>query len=427
MLKALLAEGRRRERPHQHPWDDDDDDDEGLNENENETSEGTNKIYDNHDDEEEGLDIVLDCLESWIGLPPTTTATTTVTPTTTTTTAITTTMEDDGPFTSSFYKALEQFLIKVWDPKTTSDIGGNGNGRGDEPYQKQQKYQDYYSPQLLPQHQQYQYFNSTTSVGSDDDNVAAADVVSSLYHAVLQIRVTRIVRYWMELNVRGDDDDDGGGGVDDDDDDDDNPLTVELLKYMTTTTALAAAPPTRTGSSLSSSTGRDDDRNQDHGQQQQQQQQQDHQPQPSFYPLIDALFTYVGQLPLVKSQINVYTQSLMQKTMTLTTGGGGGGGGGSTAAAAAAAAGTGSATTHQKRMEQLELWQQTSAKFAQEWDEHLVHLEYIVGEVYRLGSSSVRRQIRGHFGSVWTTFVSQNNSSSSSSSRIISRSLPFTR
>jgi hypothetical protein len=75
-------------------------------------------------------------------------------------------MEDAAPFDRDFYQAIEHFLLQVWNPEEAS-----------------QKYLD-----IMDQHR-----NQTDPLQV------------SLYNSALSIRVTRLVRFWMDLNVMGTD------------------------------------------------------------------------------------------------------------------------------------------------------------------------------------------------------------------------------
>lgn len=230
--------------------------------------------------------------------------------------AISISMEDVAPFAPSFYQTLETLLIQVWNP----DQEATGFVQ-----------------------KQYMEVNH-----SADDPTKV-----SLYNLVLPIRLTRLLRYWMELNVMGRETvdvknsgycggDDRTGCLES--------LSTQLLQNATCETTV-----------LSSS-------NSTH----------------KLFPLFRALFAHVEQLPILQSHMNLYTLSLMRN--------------GSGRSGQALADPT-------SRLRQLQIWEDVTAKLNQEWDRHIDDLEFIVGEWYDLGSTEMRRQSRAHLGSVWSHFV----------------------
>jgi serine/threonine protein kinase len=107
------------------------------------------------------------------------------------------------------------------------------------------------------------------------------------------------------------------------------------------------------------------------------------------YPLIQALYHHIEQLPQLQAQIHFYTQSLMRGERNLSS--------------------SGQALTNpQTRLHHYQEVQEVAAKLTQEWEDHIEALEYIVGEWYAIGSTDIRRQSRSHLGSVWSLFVTRS-------------------
>ena len=138
--------------------------------------------------------LLLDRLEAWVGLPPSQPlfprskmgfragingdiAGT-----------LETTMEDDAPFPPSFYSALEKFLIETWKPTSEKE---DSRSQTSQTHTSGPQWRDITFDLL---HQQYRYM----MVHDEEDPMTV-----SLFKSVLSIRVTRLVRYWMELNVMG--------------------------------------------------------------------------------------------------------------------------------------------------------------------------------------------------------------------------------
>jgi hypothetical protein len=213
-------------------------------------------------------------------------------------------MEDSAPFEPALYQALESLLISAWHPNETGMLHSNV---------------------LLEQ------------------NCEPQDI--SLYMCMASVRVTRSLRYWLELNVFGS----NAMAMDTDENSHDkNTLSHLLLECCSTEN-----PPEHRGQLQ--------------------------------IPLIHALYYHIEDLPRLQSQIHLYTQSLMRGE------------------------GTGHAIANpQSRLDHYQMAQRVAAKLNQEWQDHVERLEYIVGEWYSVNSPDVRRQCRAHFGSVWSQFVSRS-------------------
>ncbi|KAL3918336.1 MAG: hypothetical protein SGILL_004286, partial [Bacillariaceae sp.] len=228
-------------------------------------------------------------------------------------------MEDAAPFDASFYQAVETLLLEVWNPEEAS-----------------QKYLD-----IMDHHR------------SEDDpqNV-------SLYTSILSIRVTRLLRFWLDLNVTGSDHIDvalDGNDIDKHQ----NTLTYHMLKLCSTEN-----PPSAEASTQFS-----------------------HQ----FCPLVQALYQHVEQLPYLQSQIYLYTQSLMRGAPRDSNRVGQG------------------LSNPQARLAHLQMSQKVTEKLNQEFESHISDLEFIIGEWYAMGSVDVRRQSRAHLGSIWSQFEARSS------------------
>jgi serine/threonine protein kinase len=213
-------------------------------------------------------------------------------------------MEDAAPFDRDFYQAIEHFLLQVWNPEEAS-----------------QKYLD-----IMDQHR-----NQTDPLQV------------SLYNSALSIRVTRLVRFWMDLNVMGTD------HMETSQINNENTLTHHLFRHCTVETRPN---------------------------------------QKQHFPLIQAIFQHVEQLPHLQSQIYLYTQALRKS-------------GGNVAGHGL--------QNPQARLAQLQLSQQVTDKLNQEFDNHVKDLEFILGEWYTMGNVNVRKQCRAHLGSLWSLFEARSS------------------
>jgi serine/threonine protein kinase len=216
-------------------------------------------------------------------------------------------MEDSAPFEPALYRALESLLISAWRPKESGMIHSNV---------------------LL------------------ERNCEPQDI--SLFMCMESVRVTRSLRYWLELNVVGS----NTMAMDTDENDHDKSLSHLLLECCSTENPLEERGQLR-------------------------------------IPLIHALYYHIEDLPRLQSQIHLYTQSLMR--------------GEGTGHAIA---------NPQSRLAHYQMAQQVAAKLNQEWQDHVDRLEYILGEWYCVGPTKVRRQCRAHLGSVWSQFVSRSGGAS---------------
>jgi serine/threonine protein kinase len=156
---------------------------------------------------------LLSVLESWLGLPETNSWEDQM-------------MEDIAPFGAPFYQALERLLVHVWQP--------------DE------------STTMMPS-------NMLMEVDCDPKD-------NSLYKAMAVVRVTRLLRFWLDLNCMG-------SSVMQDTNEEEKGLSNLVLQHC----------------SCEESTGK-----------------------AQRYPLVQALYNHVERLPQLQSQINNYTESLMR-------------------------------------------------------------------------------------------------------------------
>jgi hypothetical protein len=245
-------------------------------------------------------------------------------------------MEDAAPFDADFYRSLEDLLIKVWNPKETS-------------------------------HQPL--FGRVEN--NDEEN---AETVS--LYSINSIRVTRSIRFWMELNVagRGSMDDMVADADADKNDHDDseinnqyerrNMLSFQLLKNSSFDVKAISAS--------------------------------DSDIKFKFYPLIRALYHHAEQLPYLQSQIYLYTQSLSRVPIGDSSN--------------LNRPGLGLANPQsQSRLAQLQRSQKVKAKLEQEFEDHIADLEKIMGEWYAIGSVDIRRQCRAQLGSVWSIFEARSS------------------
>lgn len=243
-------------------------------------------------------------LESWLGLPEADQD------------CETDLMEDSAPFDEQFYHALEDLLVYAWKSESASSTS--------------------LEPLML-------HSNPFLDLGCDPKEM-------TLYKAMESVRITRLLRYWMELNVRG-----SNVMLDEEAVDDTNAsLSRLLLSNATLESTPGAAAHNR-----------------------------------KVYRIIKALYYHVEQLPVLQSQLNFYTQTLMRGDRSSLS--------------------SGKAVTDvQSRLAQYKETQDVSAKLNQQWEDHVDALEFILGEWYSLGSVDMRRQARTHLGSVWTQFVARS-------------------
>lgn len=250
----------------------------------------------------------LATLESWLGLPDATQE------------WDADLMEDSAPFDEEFYHTLEELLVQAWKPEAS-------NGSSSQPH-------------LL-------YSNPFCELECDPKDM-------SVYKALDVVRITRLIRYWMELNVLGSNHMLQQNIVDD--------SSVSLSRALITNATVETSPGAQ---------GK------------------------KVYRLIRAIFYHVEQLPALQAQLNFYTQSLMRGDRnTLTSGK--------------------AITDAHVRLAQYKLTQDITSKLNQQWDDHIDALEHILGEWYAVGSVDVRRQARAHLGSVWAQFVATSGGGGSS-------------
>lgn len=233
-------------------------------------------------------------------------------------------MEDLAPFSEEFYHTLEDLLVQAWKPQL---------GDGSSTPQQQ--------PQML-------HSNPFCDLGLNPQEM-------SVYKALDSLRVTRLLRYWMELNVLGSQ---VMLGESTDVDDDERPLLSHVLLQHATVEATPMAPGKK------------------------------------VYRLIQALYYHVEQLPVLQAQLHFYTQSLMRGDRNALTSGK-------------------PVTDAQARLAIYKATQDISAKLNQQWEDHVDALEYILGEWYAMGSVEMRRQARTHLGSIWAQFVGRSGAGGS--------------
>ena len=249
-------------------------------------------------------------------------------------------MEDAGPFDSSFYRAVEEFLIEVWKP--------------DE----------------IPQHKFFG-LEICDDDSSESSNDLGEEVKISLYKSILSVRVTRFLRYWMDLSVGGRQP--WNAMVTDEESDykEANMLSFQLLKHCSFDTKDNGAS--------------------------------NREKQLKFFPLIQALYQHIEQLPFLQSQIYLYSQSLTRGQHDSSS---------SSNNNNLNRPGLGLANP-KSRLAQLQMGQRVKAKLEQEFDDHVNDVEYIVGEWYAFGTTEIRRQCRAQLGSVWSTFEARSSGISS--------------
>ena len=240
----------------------------------------------------------LDLLEAWLGTPQSSCLKQ----------EIDDVMEDAAPFSIEFYDSLEGLLIHAWKPDPNDQ------------------------PQLL-------HSNPFLEVDCSQEEM-------SIEKALVSVRITRILRFWMELNVLGNDTMLGEA------DDARTSLSHALLQN-------ASQEITPTGRQV--------------------------------FRLLHAVYHHVEQLPFLQSQLNFYTQSLMRGDRNSWV------------------SGT-QVTDVRSRLALYQATQELTTKLNQQWDDHVDALEYILGEWYAMGSVEMRRQARTHLGSIWAQFVARSGS-----------------
>eukprot|EP00934_Nitzschia_sp_Nitz4_P006997 Nitzschia sp. Nitz4//scaffold27_size158506//49548//53105//NITZ4_002594-RA/size158506-processed-gene-0.231-mRNA-1//1//CDS//3329545470//6987//frame0 len=225
-------------------------------------------------------------------------------------------MEFMAPFPDSFYTSLHHLLIQIWKPANTID-----------------------SPEVV------------------QVNPLMRQEISqvSLYTAMESIRLTRLMRYWMELNVTG-------RPISNNDNDDGDVDMEEQETSSLSAILLSVATPSETLGST----------------------------QHPVFPLLQALYHHLEQLPFLHSQMYAYTQSLRKGSQQNT-----------------------SSSTAQSRLQQFQQAEQVTAKLNQEWQDHIDSLEFIVGDWYQGGTTDMRRQTRMHLGALWTQFLARSGKAAS--------------
>eukprot|EP00538_Stauroneis_constricta_P012587 CAMPEP_0119546228 /NCGR_PEP_ID=MMETSP1352-20130426/733_1 /TAXON_ID=265584 /ORGANISM="Stauroneis constricta, Strain CCMP1120" /LENGTH=1198 /DNA_ID=CAMNT_0007590907 /DNA_START=24 /DNA_END=3620 /DNA_ORIENTATION=- len=224
---------------------------------------------------------------------------------------VTTSMEECAPMPDPVYKSLGELLCAVWRPKDTNVALHNMlvEKRWKDPVKD-----------------------------------------SNLYDAMDFVRMTRILRHWMDLNINGSsrnmvtgmDDGDGNG----DDTGNNQTLSTKLLEVT-----------------------RPDN--------------------PSvLHPVVAALYYHIEQLPLLQGQIHMYSQSLSRPDRQKST--------------------SWDSQTTASRLQQYQNVQVVKERLLRQWDEHTARLEYIVGEWYASQPGPIRRQCRAHMGSVWASFLASS-------------------
>mmetsp|Transcript_23610 Transcript_23610/g.65508 ORF Transcript_23610/g.65508 Transcript_23610/m.65508 type:complete len:1178 (+) Transcript_23610:69-3602(+) len=232
-------------------------------------------------------------------------------------------MEDSGPFDVEFYKSVEKLLIEVWKPAE------------------------------IPQHKFF-------GLGNDYDGNPDGETSTSLHKSILSVHVTKLLRFWMELNVAGREIGEATMSDKDGDYERRNTLSFNLLKNCSFDIKATSAS--------------------------------DSDMKLKFFPLIQAAYQQIEQLPYLQSQIHIYSQSLTKGHGTNDFN----------------RPGIGLANP-QSRLVQLQMGQQVKAKLEQEFESYVDDLEYVIGEWYAFGSIDIRRQSRAQLGSVWSTFEARTS------------------
>ena len=267
----------------------------------------------------------LSRLESWLGLPEA--AAVSTEDDFDDAGMMATMMEDVAPFDAPFYQALEELLVQSWQPDETTSASSSSTTLM------------YHSNCLL-----------------DLTNVSPREI--SLMDAMESVRITRLFRYWMDLNVLGSD---RMMRTEDDEERSSSHAHTTVSEWLLLE---CHSNSNFTPDGTTSST------------------QKPH----KGARLIAALYSHIESLPQLQSQIHLYSQSLMR--------------------------GEGRAVLNnnantQARLAQYQEAQQISARLNKEWEEHLERLEAIVGEWYTIGTPEIRRQCRMLLGSVWSKFVAR--------------------
>ena len=99
--------------------------------------------------------------------------------------------------------------------------------------------------------------------------------------------------------------------------------------------------------------------------------------------LLEALFHHLGMLPQLQHGVNQYSLALPR---------------------------TGSVTS---RLEHFQQSQLVTRKLQSDLDNHILRLEYIVGEFYSVGHEALRTQCRRHLGQFWYNFIRTSEGKSS--------------
>jgi hypothetical protein len=270
--------------------------------------------------------VLMDRLETWLGMSSSSMD-------------LSDTMEDVAPLSPSIYPLLQGILIESWDPVTTTGIStseSSGSGR-----------LLLHSNLLLEHERQHQ----------------TPPIEMSLYKSMSAVRVTRWIRFWMELNVMG-----SGGGFGPSE-------TTCTLSHL----LLPFHPP-----------------HQPQSQEQPHASQGPKQTLPAFR-LIQALYHHVECLPLLQGQIYLYTKSLTRNM--------------GNAPSSASAASVGGLTPHavSQRLQQYQQQQAVIARLNAEWEEHVQRLEFILCEWYRVSSPPLRKVCRVQLGRIWSQFLVRNS------------------
>jgi len=220
-------------------------------------------------------------------------------------------MEDVAPFSEGFYKSLETLFIHAWKPEEN------------DPSQQQ----------FLVQR------NPFLEIECPPESISVEKVLVS-------VRITRILRFWMELNVLGNHTMLG----EEETEDERTSLSHSLFQ-------IASTEMTPSGRQI--------------------------------YRLLYAIYRHVEQLPILQSQLYFYTQTLTRGDRN-------------------SRINSGVSFDVQSRLAMYQAAQDVTTKLNQQWEDHIDALEYILGEWYVMGSVDMRRQTRMHLGSVWTQFVARS-------------------
>ena len=116
-----------------------------------------------------------------------------------------------------------------------------------------------------------------------------------------------------------------------------------------------------------------------------------------YNAFVRALYQHVQELPILQSHFHRYTQSLRQQQPS------------------AHGNNTKNIIIHpQQRLQQYARAQQTATRLEAEFQTHLERLQVVLGAVYWVGNTDVRKQCRRHLGRVWADYYYNRQSAAGS-------------